>query len=214
MERVLILADNQEITKEGLSSLAGKSAVFNQILEAGEKKVLSSLLKLYPESLVIIDYTLFDFNSAEELINIGDRFPDSSWILFSDELSESFLKMIVFESRMSVLMKGCQATVIKEAIRKVQTGERFICPQIESDMKSYVGRAEEVTALTNTEKEILKLVAQGKSVKEIASERFSSNHTIITHKKNIFRKISVNNIHEATKYAIRAGLIDPAEYFI
>ena len=68
--------------------------------------------------------------------------------------------------------------------------------------------------LTTTEIEILKLVAQGKSVKEIAAIRISSVHTIITHKKNIFRKLNVNTIHEATRYAFRAGIIDMAEYCI
>jgi DNA-binding NarL/FixJ family response regulator len=54
----------------------------------------------------------------------------------------------------------------------------------------------------------------GKSVREIAEERISSVHTIATHKKNIFRKLEVNNIHEATKYALRSGLIDSMDYYI
>jgi DNA-binding NarL/FixJ family response regulator len=72
----------------------------------------------------------------------------------------------------------------------------------------------EKTPLTHTEQEILKSIALGKSVKEIAVERFSSVHTIMTHKKNIFRKLEVNNVHEATKYALRSGLIDTMEYYI
>lgn len=58
------------------------------------------------------------------------------------------------------------------------------------------------------------MIARGKSVKEIAAERFSSTHTIITHKKNIFRKLGVNNVYEATKYAIRAGIVEMMEYYI
>jgi DNA-binding NarL/FixJ family response regulator len=68
--------------------------------------------------------------------------------------------------------------------------------------------------LTPSEIEILKLIARGKSAKEIAAERVSSIHTIITHKKNIFRKLEVNNVYEATKYALRAGLIEMVEYYI
>ena len=68
--------------------------------------------------------------------------------------------------------------------------------------------------LTVTEIDILKLIAHGKSVKEIALERTSSIHTIITHKKNIFRKLGVNNVYEATKYTLRAGLIEMVEYYI
>ena len=68
--------------------------------------------------------------------------------------------------------------------------------------------------LTATEMEIIKAIAQGKTTKEIAEERFSSIHTITTHRKNIFRKLDVNTAHEAIKYAIRAGWVHPSEFYI
>ena len=68
--------------------------------------------------------------------------------------------------------------------------------------------------LTPTEIEILKLIAHGKTVKEIATLRHSSIHTITTHKKNLFRKLEVTNVYEATKYALRAGLVEMMEYYI
>ena len=52
------------------------------------------------------------------------------------------------------------------------------------------------------------------TTKEIAQKRFSSFHTVNTHRKNIFRKLAVNNVHEAIKFALRAGLVDSAEYYI
>jgi DNA-binding NarL/FixJ family response regulator len=68
--------------------------------------------------------------------------------------------------------------------------------------------------LTQTEREIVKSIALGKTTKEIAAERFSSIHTVTTHRKNIFRKLGINTAHEAVKYALRAGLIDPSEFYI
>ena len=68
--------------------------------------------------------------------------------------------------------------------------------------------------LTQTEKNILKEIALGKTTKEIAAEKNLSFHTINSHRKNIFRKLGVNNVHEATKYAMRAGIVDLAEYYI
>lgn len=68
--------------------------------------------------------------------------------------------------------------------------------------------------LTRTEQEILRLIALGHSVKEIAAMRCNSEYTISTHKKNIFSKLGVNNAHDATKYALRTGLIDLVEYYI
>ena len=75
-------------------------------------------------------------------------------------------------------------------------------------------KTEEKVKLTKTETEILIDIALGMTTKEIAEKRFSSFHTVNTHRKNIFRKLDVNNAHEATKYALRAGLIDSAEYYI
>ena len=57
-------------------------------------------------------------------------------------------------------------------------------------------------------------IAMGLTTREIAEKRFSSFHTVNTHRKNIFRKLGVNTIHEATKYALRAGLIDASDYYI
>ena len=72
----------------------------------------------------------------------------------------------------------------------------------------------EPDVLTSTELEIVKAIAQGKTTKEIANERFSSVHTINTHRKNIFRKLKVNTAHEVIKYALRAGLVNPSEFYI
>ena len=74
--------------------------------------------------------------------------------------------------------------------------------------------ADEQVSLTKTETEILKDIAMGMTTREIAERRYSSFHTVNTHRKNIFRKLGVNNIHEATRYALRAGLVDAAEYYI
>lgn len=73
---------------------------------------------------------------------------------------------------------------------------------------------QEENRLTPTETEILRDIALGLTTREIAEKRYSSFHTVNTHRKNIFRKISVNNVHEATRYALRAGLVDSAEYYI
>lgn len=74
--------------------------------------------------------------------------------------------------------------------------------------------AQEENRLTPTETEILRDIALGLTTREIAEKRYSSFHTVNTHRKNIFRKIGVNNVHEATRYALRAGLVDSAEYYI
>jgi DNA-binding NarL/FixJ family response regulator len=126
------------------------------------------------------------------------------------------MRRIVFSSdKFSVVMKDCDKEEIEAALQYAVDSERFICHRITNLLLSKKVMAEKQDSiLTSTEQEILKLIALGRTTKEIASERFSSTHTIITHRKNIFRKLAVNNVHEATKYALRAGIVDSAEYYI
>ncbi|KKB53967.1 response regulator transcription factor [Parabacteroides gordonii] len=214
--RTLVIADNQDITKAGILYLTDKMREVGLVTEAADKKELLRLLVRYPDAVVLLDYTLFDLNSADELIILQERFKRISWILFSEELSEDFIRRIIFSSEtFSIVLKDSFLEEIRTAIFSAFRSQRFICNRINnllSDRKA--GQQKEHPVLTSTETEILKSIALGKTTKEIAAERFSSIHTITTHRKNIFRKIEVNNLHEATRYALRAGIIDSAEYYI
>lgn len=149
------------------------------------------------------------------MINLHERFPFVRWILFSEELTTEFLHYIYPKESFNIIFKNASIQEISKALKDVTSKKRYICPHIEVLFQHTEDfEKKEHPTLTVTEKEILKLIAQGKSVKEIAAIRISSTHTIITHKKNIFRKLDVNNVYEATRYAIRAGITDIAEYCI
>lgn len=216
MNRDIILYDNQDITRVGVESLIRYKEGLS-IYYVDNKRSLVRELVLHPGAMVILDYSLSDFGSADELLNTGLRFRDVHWLLFSDELTNSFLRQLVFNSNsFSVVLKDSSLDEISTAIASAAIGERFLCNRVTNQLLSIQkGEKEERdNVLTATEREILKEIALGKTTKEIAAGRNLSFHTIITHRKNIFRKLDVNNIHEATKYAMRAGIIDPAEYII
>ena len=215
--RTRIIADNQDITKAGILYLTDRIPDFPLVTEAADKQELLQLLQRYPQAVVLLDYTLFDLAGADELLIIQERFKQVSWILFSDELSEDFIRRILFSSEaFSIVLKDASSDEIRAALQSALRSERFICQQIHHLLsnKNLIREPKEHPVLTSTEKEILKAIALGKTTKEIASERFSSIHTITTHRKNIFRKLEVNNVHEATKYALRAGIVDTTEYYI
>ncbi len=216
MSRGVVLYDNQDITRVGVKSLIRAENGIS-ILEVRDKISLIKELVLHPDSLVILDYSLSDFGSVDELLNTGLRFKNVHWLLFSDELTNDFLRRLVFSSgSFSVVLKNCDLDEINAAIINAMKGERFLCNRVTNQLLTIQRNesGEKDNILTMTEREILKEIALGKTTKEIASVRNLSFHTIITHRKNIFRKLDVNNVHEATKYAMRAGIIDPAEYII
>lgn len=216
--RNIIIADNQDISNAGWHYLLKNQDDILDILDVSEKKELLTLLVEYPSSLVILDYTLFNFESVNELLILQSRFEQVDWILFSDELSDEFLRTLLYNTHsFSVVLKDCSKEEIGSSIKEAFKGFRYICNHVSNLLLDNNKNQHSLNIrqiLTITEQEILKEMALGKTTKEIAAHRNVSAHTVMTHRKNIFRKIEVNNVHEATKYAMRAGIVDMAEYYI
>jgi DNA-binding NarL/FixJ family response regulator len=209
-----ILADNQDITREGLMALLNRLSISEIIIEVSERRELIDKLTVFPNAAVILDYTLFDF-SGMQLMNLRQRFPDSSWLLFSEDLSKHFLREILQpEPTFSVVMKTDPLEDIMMALRKMARRDIFLCDTAKQILREGVPTDSEHVALTTSERLVLHEIATGKTTKEIAYEQNLSFHTINTHRKNIFRKLGINNVHEAVKYALRAGIIDVAEYYM
>jgi DNA-binding NarL/FixJ family response regulator len=184
---------------------------------AKKRELIEALIK-NEEVFVVLDYTLSDFETIEELLILNQRFPKTNWLLFSTELSLDLLKQIYFKTtNFSIVYKDCKENEIKEALEEFISSKRYVCNAISITLLNTFQRQDnerERVHLTATEKEILIDIASGKSTKEIAQNRFISTHTVVTHRKNIFRKIDVINVYEATKYAVKAGLINLTDYFI
>ena len=215
--RDVIIIDKQDITRVGIEYLIRENEKKAVIKLAENKADLIRQLVNSTDALVVLDYSLSDFGSVDELLNLGARFRNVHWLLFSEELSGDFLRRVLFSSESySVLLKSCDLSELNAAVIHAFRNQRFVCLRVTNQLllanKTQMAKADNV--LTSTETEILIEIAQGKTTKEIAADRNLSFHTIITHRKNIFRKLEVNNVHEATKYAMRAGLIDLSDYYI
>jgi DNA-binding NarL/FixJ family response regulator len=218
--REFIIADNQDITKAGMMFLLSSQKDTALLLEADNKTELVQQLRLHPQAVVILDYTLFDFSGADELIVLHERFKEADWLLFSDELSMEFLRQVLFSSMaFGVVLKDNSKEEILSALQCASRKERFICNHVSNlllsgNNASPVRHTLKDDLLTPAERSVLKEIALGKTTKEIAAEKNLSFHTVNSHRKNIFRKLGVNNVHEATKYAMKAGIVDLVEYYI
>ena len=212
--RNYIIADNQELTGYALQNLLKRdegSAIFRAVDKAG----LIQLLKEHEDSVVFLDYTLFDFADEDQLLIVAERFSLSEWILISDELTPQFIRRVVYSShQFSVVFKDGPMSEIREALQAVERHSRYLSQRALEFIITQQQEEEKPDILTQTETEIVKAIAQGKTTKEIAAERFSSVHTVTTHRKNIFRKLGINTAHELIKYALRAGLVDSSEFYI
>ena len=212
--RNYILADNQELTRYALESLLQKEEE-NVVFRAFDRAGLVELLREYENAVVILDYTLFDFADEEQLLIIAERFNLSDWILISDDLTPQFMRRVVYSShQFSVVFKDGPLSEVRDALNAVNRHTRYLSQRALETIIIQQQEEETPNILTQTETEIVKSIALGKTTNEIAAERFSSIHTVTTHRKNIFRKLGINTAHEAVKYALRAGLIDPSEFYI
>ena len=137
-------------------------------------------------------------------------------MLFSEDLTESFLREIVFQSHsVSIVFKDAPIYEIRDTLRHAADGRRYLSPRVSEILLSHQGGEEQQRSpLTATEKEIVRAIAEGKTTREIAEERFLSTHTVNTHRKNIFRKLGVNTAIEAIRVAHRAGWIQDSDYNI
>lgn len=209
-----ILADNQELTGFALQSLLKRDEA-NLVLRASDKAGLIELLKEHEDAVVLLDYTLFDFLDEDNLLIVSERFPLTRWVLISDELSRNLMRKTIYASHaFSVVFKSEPMAVIHDAISAATNQKRYISQRATEVILTQDQQEEHHSVLTATEIEIAKAIALGKTTKEIANERFSSVHTITTHRKNIFRKLGANTAHEVVKYALRAGWVDPSEFYI
>ncbi|MDR1882671.1 MAG: response regulator transcription factor [Prevotella sp.] len=218
MKTNIIIYDRQDITRLGMEALIKlclRHGLY-RISFVDTKKELLAELADNPDSLVVIDYTLSDFNSVDGLLNVSARFQNTCWILFSEDLSIRFMKKIMLcNTLFSVALKNADLVEIETAITCACNKKTYICSQVRNLMlMSETENSKGENVLTATEKEILKEIAWGRTAKEVAAARNISVYTVITHRKNIYRKLDVNNSQEASRYALRAGIIDASDYYI
>lgn len=219
--REYIIADNQDISKAGMMFLLSRQKDVSVLLEGDNKAELIQQFAPVSASGGYSGLYLIRFCRSGRTDRPARRFKEADWILFSDELSINFLRQVLFSSMaFGVVMKDNSKEEIMSALQCASRKQRYICNHVSNLLLSGTASSAASPAtvddhlLTQTEKNILKEIALGKTTKEIAAEKNLSFHTINSHRKNIFRKLGVNNVHEATKYAMRAGIVDLAEYYI
>jgi len=211
----IIIADDHRMMREGLRSLLEKQKDFKTIAEASNgRRALELVYELKPD-VIIMDVSMPDLNGIEAARQIKKEIPAVRVIALSMHSDKHFVTEMLKAGASGYLLKHCAFEELEQALRAVMANRIFLSPEItEVVIEDYIsmtvhimknGRANH-PALSSREKEVLQLLAEGKSVKEIASMLNLSIKTIETHKQNIMDKTSRHTIAELTKYAIMEGL--------
>jgi len=209
----ILLADDHKIVRDGLRTLIGKEAGMEVIGEAENgRKALKMAEKIRP-NVVIMDVTMPDMNGIEAARKIVTEVPGVKVIALSMHSDRRFVLGMLEAGASGYLMKDCAFDELAKAVRSVATGQTYLSPSIADVLvKGYLDKVNEKISvarspLTEREREILQLLAEGRSSKEIAAHLGVSVKTVETHRRNMMQKLNMRSVAELTKYAIREGLI-------
>lgn len=186
----------------------------SNLLISKEKKSLLQNLDRKPKAIVIFDTRDFDYLSSTQIKTWQLRFPNSTWAIIPSEPVNTILKDFISEKAVSLLNYDMSAIEWEQAIYALVKKQGYISTSFKEIIKDNIRNKEKEKSLTPSEKEILTLIGKGYSKKQIADIRHSSQYTIATHRKNIYRKLQINTSYEAMKSALRMGLIQESDFSI
>jgi len=208
----ILLADDHKITREGLCSLLDKQQDMEVVGEAEDGRTAVTLVRELVPSVVIMDVSMPDLNGIEAARQIVDQFPDVKIIALSMHSDTLFVTEMLKSGTSGYLLKDCAFEELALAIRAVVAGKTYLSPSVSGvvvdDYLHRLSRADfsDSEVLTDREREVLQLLAEGKSTKQIALKLHISVKTVETHRRQIMNKLDIHTVAELTKYAIRKGL--------
>ena len=214
-----ILAENNDLCRLGLERIIQDQVQGYKILTASTKLELHSNLLSNSDAVVLIDFDSLAINTIDDVAVLSVCFPQSKWLFLADIPDEAFLTALTSSfGKANFVLKTNDYDVIASAILATISAKKYFCSEALQIILDGHHRKKENAGkrnlLTTTELELVQLFTQGKTAKEIAESRCLSHHTINTHRKNIFRKLELNNIQELIKFALKNGLVDLTEYYI
>jgi len=210
--RVLI-ADDHKIMLAGLRSLLEKQTDFDVVGEAENgRKAVQMALKKTPD-VVVMDVSMPDLNGIEATTQIVENLKETRVIALSMHSDKRFVMGMLRAGASGYLLKDCASQELANAIYQVAAGKKYLSPEITGVViddfllgEGSEGVAAAASVLSAREREVLQLIAEGWSTKQIASHLYVSIKTIETHRRQIMKKLDLHNIAELTKYAVREGL--------
>ncbi len=214
MPTKIILVDDHNIMRQGLRVILESQGNIQVIAEAGNgREAVQKVEELLPD-MVIIDISMPEMNGMEATRQIQNISEEIKVIVLSVHSDKQFISGMLRAGASGYLLKDCVKDELIKAIDIVNRGQKYLSPQITGsvldDYKRFLSEEESdvFTLLTKREREVLQLIAEGKTTKQIAGDLFISVKTVETHRQNIMNKLEIYNIPDLVKYAIQQGVID------
>lgn len=208
--------DDHAIVREGIKRILAEEPDIEVVGEAGDGLEAVEMAKKLKPDVAILDITMPALNGIEATRQIRSSLPNTHALTLTMHEDDTYVFQLLKAGAAGYVLKRAAATDLVQAVRAAQRGEAFLYPSVaKAVVGDYLKRLEEgegkemYDGLTEREKEILTLVADGATNQEIARKLFISIKTVQTHRAHIMEKLDLHDRTKLVRYAIRKGLIEP-----
>jgi len=208
----ILLVDDHKLMREGIRFMLEQETDLSVIGEASNgREALELCSELHP-NIIVMDINMPDMNGTEATRRIRKDFSNTRIVALSMHSDKYIVMQMLKAGASGYLLKDCSGQDIVTAIRSVHEGKSFLSPEITGVViENYVQQtsleaAEEPAKLTTKEREVLQLIAEGFTSKEIASHLNIAAKTVDNHRVNVMDKLGIRSVAELTKFAIRHGI--------
>ena len=213
MTRVL-LADDHALVRAGLRKLLESVPDLQVVGEVGDGLALLALVAQLQPDLVLMDIAMPGLNGLEATARVMKEWPQTRVLILSMHQNEEYVRQALRHGAAGYLLKDAAPLELDQALAVVLRGETYLSPAVSKGvLNDYVQRlrSDEAPAaqLTPRQREVLQLVAQGLSTKEIARRLELSVKTVETHRSQMMKQLDIHEVAGLVRYAMRVGLISP-----
>ncbi len=215
MNRVrVLLADDHVLVRAGLRKLLESTPDLDVIGEAGDGLAVLALVAELQPSLVVMDISMPGLNGLDTTARLVKEWPDIRVLILSMHQTEEYVRQALRHGAAGYLLKDAAPVELDLALRAIARGETYLSPAVSKGVVSdYVqrlrGDAPEDGRLTPRQREVLQLIAEGLSTKEIARRLDISVKTADTHRTQLMKQLDIHEVAGLVRYAMRVGLVSP-----
>lgn len=217
MSRVrILLADDHAVLREGLRMVLEREPDFQVVVEASDGQEAVEKTRMLRPDLVLMDIAMPRMNGVEATRRIKRHCPETKVVVLTQYDDRTYVLPILQAGADGYILKQSDSQDLVEGIRAVLRGEASLSPPVARQLVDLVtsepkpGPEAPEAALTDREREVLILIAEGYSTRQIAELLGISPKTVDVHRTNLMRKLNLHNRVEVTRYAIRHGFINPS----
>jgi DNA-binding NarL/FixJ family response regulator len=210
----VLLADDHDLFRAGLRVLLQDLGGFAVVAEAGDGREALRLVGEHRPDVVLMDLMMPGLNGLEATARVAREFPGVRVLVLSMNAAEEFVLPAVRAGASGYVLKNARPAELEQAIRAVARGETYLTPAVSGHLiddyrRRTAGEADALDKLTPRQREVLQLVAEGHSTKEIARRLGVSVKTVETYRSQLMGALDIHDIAGLTRYAIRKGLVSP-----